>query len=82
MIAINGCKFRGSLKPIDCEDILGNEELEAANVEASLPLGKFVKGKVIKFQKEPKIKIKIGTLQKYFNDFEGGEQADLLKKDD
>ena len=64
-VSIQNCKFRGTLA---LKDALVPEGLEAEYIEKIFPVGTQVTAKIIKFVKEPKLKIKLGTLTKYFEE--------------
>lgn len=68
LIAIDGCKYRATMKPRDAQELQGREaETLQTNLEHVLRLGlRLPKAKVIKFQKAPVVKIRLGTLDKYF----------------
>lgn len=78
LIAIDGCKYRATMKPRDAQELIGREaETLQSNLEHVLRLGiRLVRAKVIKFQKEPVVKIRLGTLDKYFQDNNNNEEED------
>ncbi|EGR29983.1 programmed cell death 11, putative [Ichthyophthirius multifiliis] len=75
-VAIQGCKFRGSL---DKDDTDFTEEQRMGFVEKLLPLGSQVLAKVIKFEKEPKVRIILGNSQKYIQKFSNEVDFDFDK---
>jgi predicted RNA-binding protein with RPS1 domain len=64
VVSISGCRFRGLLK---IEDYLEEVSESEQNIEKVLPIGTKVTAKIIKFKKEPKVKIKLGSKTKYFS---------------
>ena len=66
LIKIKGCRFLGSLNVNDSN--LAEKAEEMLSINQILPLGLKVKAKVLNFQKEPKIRIKLGNRKDFFDD--------------
>lgn len=64
LVSIKGCRFLGTLHPLDCDE---NDEESMNDITKLFKKGQEIKAKILKIDKEPKIKIKLGTKQKYFD---------------
>ncbi|EAR99985.1 S1 RNA-binding domain protein (macronuclear) [Tetrahymena thermophila SB210] len=72
-VSIRGCKFRASL---DKDDTDFTDEEKMGYVEKLLPIGSAVKAKVIKYEKEPKVKIILSTEKLVFDKYSNVEEAE------
>ena len=61
-------------------NINSNDEEKMGYVEKLLPIGTEISAKIIKYEKEPKLRINLGTNEKYYVRFsENNEEKGLFK---
>lgn len=77
-VSIRGCKFRASL---DKDDTDFTDDEKMGYVEKLLPIGSAVKAKVVKYEKEPKIKILLSTEKKVFEKYSNEEEIEEEEKE-
>lgn len=77
-VSIRGCKFRASL---DKDDTDFTDEEKMSYVEKLLPIGSAVKAKVVKYEKEPKIKILLSTEKKVFEKYSNEDEIEEEEKE-
>jgi len=74
-VTIEGCRFRGT---IALKDFKGAKD--GQYIEQAIPVGTVIKAKLIKLQKEPKIKIKLGNLDRHFDGLAEEPALDVAKE--